>query len=99
MKITAMAIENAKKVKAVSFTPKASGATVIGGCCGTDPGYISALAEMLAQRQPVQAVAHVVDHVQVREQRVALEHQAHIALRRAEGGKVLPVDEDATRRG
>lgn len=31
-----------------------AGATVIGGCCGTDPGYISALAEMLAQRRPVQ---------------------------------------------
>lgn len=31
MKITALAIENAKKVKAVSFNPKQSGATVIGG--------------------------------------------------------------------
>lgn len=31
MKITALAIENAKKVKAVSFAPKSSGATVIGG--------------------------------------------------------------------
>ncbi|MNV44420.1 hypothetical protein D3C71_1361790 [compost metagenome] len=48
-----------------------------------------------AQVQPVQAVAHVVDHVQVREQCIALEHQAHIALRRAKGCHVLPVDEDA----
>ena len=31
-----------------------AGATIIGGCCGTDPDYIRALAEMLAQKQPVQ---------------------------------------------
>ena len=41
-----------------------------------------------------QAVAHVLDHVHVREQRVALEHHADVALGGAQRGDVLSVDED-----
>ena len=29
-----------------------AGATIVGGCCGTDPSFIAALSEMLAQRKP-----------------------------------------------
>ncbi|MBR5259144.1 MAG: homocysteine S-methyltransferase family protein, partial [Eggerthellaceae bacterium] len=34
-----------------------AGAVVVGGCCGTDPSFIEALAELLADRDPV-APAH-----------------------------------------
>ena len=30
-----------------------AGATIVGGCCGTDPSFIAALAELLSQRKPV----------------------------------------------
>ena len=34
-----------------------AGAAIAGGCCGTDPDYIRALADMLAQKRPVKRIA------------------------------------------
>ena len=53
---------------------------------------------VLAHAAHAQAVAHVLDHVHVREQRVALEHHAHVALGRAQRGDVAPAHEDRAAR-
>ena len=50
---TVYTLEPCDYAASVAFMVDA-GATILGGCCGTDPSYIRALAEMLESRTPAQ---------------------------------------------
>jgi hypothetical protein len=56
--------------------------------------YRAAAGGILGHARHAQTVHHVLQHIHVREQRIALEHHAHVALGRAQGGDVLPRNED-----
>jgi len=51
-----------------------AGATIVGGCCGTDPSFISALSGLLAGRKPVSPARIEAFCVTSAQEAVVLEH-------------------------